>query len=186
MEQTPAERGPRMDAFDAVESAMIQLLAKRYKDGNYAVFWPEMVATLATVSDDCKLIARVQAHLAQRKLLLRGTIEPPSRIMNPWRRTGEEGYDCVPCPAIREVAAAIGAERSPGSPDEPPAETVTLSPQQLRAIYDINQDTLRKRLGNGVIPAEKVNSKSYRVRVDKLPEGWRAMLDKATGRNRRS
>jgi hypothetical protein len=62
-------------------------------------------------------------------------------------------------------------------------KTVTLSPQHLRAIYDVNQDTLRKRIRDGVIVAEMINTKSYRVPLDKLPKDWRAKLDKATGRS---
>jgi hypothetical protein len=139
-----------MDAFDAVESAMIQFLAKRYKDGNYAVFWPEMVATLATVTDDRQLIARVQAHLAQRKLLSRGTINPPnSRSLLPWRRTGEEGYDCVPHPAIREVATAIGANHQPTileSRVETGATTPKVPPKPLYLdiVIDDQRRTIRR------------------------------------------
>jgi hypothetical protein len=62
-------------------------------------------------------------------------------------------------------------------------KTIVLSPKQLQAIYEINRDTVRTRLRNGAIPAEKITTKSYRVAVDALPQDWRARKDKATGRS---
>ncbi|MDP1799434.1 MAG: hypothetical protein Q8K78_18200 [Planctomycetaceae bacterium] len=84
-------------------------------------------------------------------------------------------------PTIGTAANAM-AEVLPYVAASAGVEWVPLRPADLRTIFDVSQDTLKRRLGDGTIPATKMSSKSYLLNPADLPNNWQDLLAKAKGR----
>lgn len=54
----------------------------------------------------------------------------------------------------------------------------TLSPDELRKLFDIGQDTLKRRLKSQAIPNLCITTKAYRVDPTSLPDGWERTLNR--------
>lgn len=54
----------------------------------------------------------------------------------------------------------------------------TLTPAELRTLFDIEQDALVRRLKIQTIPNEKITFKAYRVDPSALPGGWKQTLNR--------
>lgn len=52
----------------------------------------------------------------------------------------------------------------------------TLSPAELRKLFDIEQDALVRRLNSQAIRNAKITSKSYRIDPGSLPDGWERII----------
>lgn len=55
----------------------------------------------------------------------------------------------------------------------------TLSPAELRTLFDIEQDALRRRLKSQAIPNRFITTKAYRVDPSALPDDWKRTIKRA-------